>query len=365
MARATLRLAHRGPDEPGPEVPCRVLHHQAGGQVRPPRWASAPDAARPAPSGPRTRGCSPRRWERPSRPPGPAGRRPDRRPCRCRHPTYAPAHPASPRFSGIGLRRAREPAVGLEVDAATPGSRAARSSPGIDAAARAAHAVERHVEACGPGSRPRRSSGSASTGARCFATASGSCRHHPDPVPARTRRPLLRQRAHRAPRLGIEEDPVGTDELERVPLDRVVARREDQPRTGVMLLHRELHRGRRHDARGRARPRPPTSSPAMAACVNIGPLVRASRPSTTSGLPASRAQAPSAAAWRATSSGVRSVPTWPRMPDTLIIRVEDMSFQDSSRGQARAVPAASQRAAAIRTVRGVRFRLPLNEWPTP
>ena len=36
------------------------------------------------------------------------------------------------------------------------------------------------------------------------------------------------------------------------------------------------------------------------------------------------AQAPSAAAWRATSSGVRSVPTMPRIPETLIISVSDM-----------------------------------------
>ena len=73
-------------------------------------------------------------------------------------------------------------------------------------------------------------------------------------------------------------------------------------------------------------------SPAAAARANIGPLVRASRPSTTDGrgplvrpAAASRTQAPSAAAWRATSSGVRSVPTCPRIPETLIIRVSDMA----------------------------------------
>ena len=75
-------------------------------------------------------------------------------------------------------------------------------------------------------------------------------------------------------------------------------------------------------------------SPAAAARANIGPLVRASRPSTTDGRGAravrpgrrpSRTQAPSAAAWRATSSGVRSVPTWPRIPETLIMRVSDIA----------------------------------------
>ena len=79
---------------------------------------------------------------------------------------------------------------------------------------------------------------------------------------------------------------------------------------------------------------PTDMSPAAAAWVNIGPLVRASRPSTTAGraparprgCPAAevRTQAPSAAACRATSSGVRSVPTCPRIPETLIIRVSDI-----------------------------------------
>src|SRR5690349_8630614 len=64
--------------------------------------------------------------------------------------------------------------------------------------------------------------------------------------------------------------------------------------------------------------------PAVAARVNIAPLVRASRPRTTSGLPLDLAQAPRAAAWRATSSGVRSLPTIPRIPETLIMRVSDM-----------------------------------------
>src|SRR5690348_14145709 len=63
--------------------------------------------------------------------------------------------------------------------------------------------------------------------------------------------------------------------------------------------------------------------PAVAARANMGPLVRASRPRTTSGRPACRAQAPRAAACRANSSGVRSAPTKPRIPDTLTIRVED------------------------------------------
>jgi hypothetical protein len=69
---------------------------------------------------------------------------------------------------------------------------------------------------------------------------------------------------------------------------------------------------------------PTDMSPAIAACANIGPLVRESRPSTTTGFPWLRAHDPSAAAWRVTSSGVRSVPTCPRMPDTLIMSVADI-----------------------------------------
>ena len=66
--------------------------------------------------------------------------------------------------------------------------------------------------------------------------------------------------------------------------------------------------------------------------MNIGPLVRASRPSTTEGRPRPGPRRPSAAACRATSSGVRSVPTWPRMPETLIIRVSDIGSGSREKG---------------------------------
>src|SRR6185295_3180705 len=74
---------------------------------------------------------------------------------------------------------------------------------------------------------------------------------------------------------------------------------------------------------------PADMRPAVAARAYMGPLVRASRPRTTEGRPeepsedADFVHAPSAAAYRATSSGVRSVPTCPRIPETLIIRVSD------------------------------------------
>src|SRR5579859_2546920 len=72
-------------------------------------------------------------------------------------------------------------------------------------------------------------------------------------------------------------------------------------------------------------------SPATAAACSMGPDVRASRPTTTRTrfpFPVSRfpffAQVPNAAAYRATFSGVRSVPTMPRIPETPTISVFDM-----------------------------------------
>src|ERR1044071_6976672 len=78
---------------------------------------------------------------------------------------------------------------------------------------------------------------------------------------------------------------------------------------------------------------PPERNPAVAAWANIAPLVRASRPRTMLRFPAARLQAPSAAACRATSSGVRSLPTMPRMPETEIIRGSDMGEKQGGRGR--------------------------------
>src|SRR5882672_1020616 len=92
---------------------------------------------------------------------------------------------------------------------------------------------------------------------------------------------------------------------------------------------------------------PTDCSPAVAAPANIGPDVRASRPTTIDGRTARRpdglpsfAQVPNAAAHRATTSGVRSVPTRPRTPDTLTIRVSDMD--DQSNGKRRRETASSE-----------------------
>lgn len=88
--------------------------------------------------------------------------------------------------------------------------------------------------------------------------------------------------------------------------------------------------------------------PAVAAPANMGPEVRASRPTTIDGRTARRpdgrfpslAHVPNAAAHRATTSGVRSVPTRPRTPDTLTIRVSDTD--DQSNGKRRRETASSE-----------------------
>src|SRR5467141_2131506 len=78
---------------------------------------------------------------------------------------------------------------------------------------------------------------------------------------------------------------------------------------------------------------PTDTRPEVAAAANMGPDVLASRPRTIRACrfrlpaPCSLLHMPKAAAQRATTSGVRSVPTRPRTPDTLTIRVSDMDAQ--------------------------------------
>jgi len=46
----------------------------------------------------------------------------------------------------------------------------------------------------------------------------------------------------------IEEDSIGPDELEGVPFDRVMTRRDRDPAAGPVMLDRELHGRRGHEA---------------------------------------------------------------------------------------------------------------------
>jgi len=69
---------------------------------------------------------------------------------------------------------------------------------------------------------------------------------------------------------------------------------------------------------------PTDSKPAAAAAANIGPDVRESRASTTFLPPDCNTKIPIADAKRLTSSGVRSLPTMPRTPETLTMRVSVM-----------------------------------------
>ena len=196
---------------------------------------------------------------------------------------------------GDRLGLARKAAVGLEVDAAHPDAEPIEERQ-HGGSAGAANAIERDVEFArldradidlGQARGSRRGGG---------AIAPSSCDSVPMRIPAGARRSGRRPGSRTAlPGVAIEEDPVGPDELERVPFDRIVAGREDQPGAGTMMLHRHLHGRRRHHAdvdhvdADRLKPGRRRAREHLA-------RVRASRPSTTRVPPLARTQAPSAAA---------------------------------------------------------------------
>ena len=124
-----------------------------------------------------------------------------------------------------------------------------------------------------------------------------------------------------APSCASRKSPLGPDELERVPLDRVVAGRDHQAARGVMVLDGQLAGRRRgqpdvdHVAPDRSaapqRRRDGTSGPR--------PGCRGRRRSARPLPRGPSAHAPNAAANRATISGVSASPTRPRTPETLTI----------------------------------------------
>ena len=69
-----------------------------------------------------------------------------------------------------------------------------------------------------------------------------------EPIPGGIRDPLLHEGAHLGPLRGTQEEAIGPDELERIPLDRVVTRGDAEAASGMMMLDGELERGGRREA---------------------------------------------------------------------------------------------------------------------
>ena len=163
---------------------------------------------------------------------------------------------------GDRLGRPWEAPVGLEVHPRDPASQPLEQR-GHHHAAGAPYRVERHPEAAAADAphvhrlEPQHR-GEVACGRRVVG---GDVAQRAEP---RTLQPPVgRERHHLRPTLRIKKDAVGADELEGVPLDRVVARREDDAAGGAVVLDRELRRGRgdqpqvdhvaadRHEARRR------------------------------------------------------------------------------------------------------------------
>ena len=140
----------------------------------------------------------------------------------------------------------RETAIGFEVDPVDPGAEAFEEGQ-HGRGPRPAHTVEGDVELplADPGNIEDRQR---EDGIEMTADRAAVAGHLADGVPPRARRALLGQTAHLGTGHGIEKDAIRTNELERVPFDRVVTGGEDQPRPGVVVLDGHLHRRRGHDA---------------------------------------------------------------------------------------------------------------------
>src|SRR5450759_1161764 len=70
--------------------------------------------------------------------------------------------------------------------------------------------------------------------------------HDSELVPGRSRYVSLHDLSHLRPFRGIEKQPGWTNELERVPLDRVVARGDGEAAGGLVALDGQLYRGGRN-----------------------------------------------------------------------------------------------------------------------
>ena len=239
-------LADRRADEAGPRRPRRILNHQAGGEVDHHGRVFSRALLRPIQHGPdrERQGVVLADRLAPSRPPAPADPRRDPPPGRSPRRSPAPARPSSPRFSGTGSGAPGKPAVGLQVDAAAPGSRAARAAAGWRwrrrrARSRGQHGSgargsPRHRSRAAPG--PRRGAGRPPRDPR----APCRCR----PIPTRGG-PWSASARTRAPASASRKMPSGPTNLSAFHSIGIVARGEDQAGAGVMMLHGQLDRGRR------------------------------------------------------------------------------------------------------------------------
>jgi hypothetical protein len=123
-----------------------------------------------------------------------------------------------PRFSGIGSGSRGKAAVGLEVDA-DDGAAEPFQEKGDDGATGAPDAVERHREP-GPPDQVRIHLGQREHQVQVPPDRVGVEAQRAQSIPSRPTRTGLGEGPDRGARGRIEEDAIGTHQLERVPLDR-------------------------------------------------------------------------------------------------------------------------------------------------
>ena len=248
MARATLASPTGARTSRAPRGAGRVLHHQAGRQVHHDgrRFRRSAASIQHGPDRERQRVVLADRLG-PSRPPAPAGPRRDPPPGRRRRRVSRTSAPSSPRFSGTGSGAPREAAVGLQVDAAHPAAQPLEQRRDGGRAG-AAHAVERDMEARGADGGdvdhraargPRRGAGRRPRGPRARR------RSRPSPSAAGPASASARTRAPASASRKIPSGPTNLSAFHSIGLWLAV---RISPAAGVVVLHRQLHRRRRHDA---------------------------------------------------------------------------------------------------------------------
>src|SRR6266545_779180 len=156
-------------------------------------------------------------------------------------PSAAPARvtrvDSPPRFSGTGSgARGKSPSVSRLIPATSQPRRSSSARMTGPPAPRTASSATVNVRAR---MRSTSTAGSFRTASRCRATAPSSV----VTFPVRPHQLLDAGAVH-----PVQEDPIWPDELERVPFDGVVARRDRDPAPGPVVLDRELHGRRGYEA---------------------------------------------------------------------------------------------------------------------